>query len=155
MVEVIVVSVLLSIMTVAISYSMMPILRRTQAEFLEATLVSEISTFQTILTRDLRNARSATKAGDRLLIETTFERGAYVTYSFEPNGERGAKVVRRSYNNAGRTNLEDEVTLVSGAIQSWAFHVLSPDNSYNSFTMSVDFFSGAKDITVSVWSRAV
>lgn len=151
--EVIVVAVLFSMLTVAISYSFVPIVARTQAEFITATLMGDYNNFHVMLTRDFRNSSNATLSNNRLVLRTTYVDTPYVIYIFEPSNYEGMQVRRVGAKDANGTNVVNEILLIRGGIVSTPKLQRDPDTRLNILSFDFKLPTGTHQVSVLGWSR--
>lgn len=151
--EVIVVAVLLSILTVAVSNSLIPIVSRTQAEFLTAVLLGDLNNFQVMATRDFRNSSSATLNGNVLTLQTTYVDTPYVLYVFEESEYGGMRVKRVGATNASGTNIQNSIVLIRGRVVTPPSLERDPDTRLNVVTFDMELPTGVQEVSVYAWSR--
>lgn len=151
--EVIVVAVLLSLLTVAVSYSLIPIVSRTQAEFLTGVLMGDLNNFQVMATRDFRNSSSATLSDNTLTLRTTYVDTPYVLYIFEDSDYGGLRVRRVGATNASGTSVRNNIVLIRGGIITPPSLERDSDTRLNIVSFDMEFPTGVQEVSLFAWSR--
>lgn len=143
LVEVIIVGVLLSLLTVGVTYSLIPIISRTQAEYVEALLRSDLNDFQTALVRDFRNSLAVTGSGaDSFCVATTYTNAPYIKYQFLPSDMGRNKIVRSHHSSSCSSTPLESVVMVRGMVGDYAPPTSNQQTGLNSFVFDIYFPSG-------------